>query len=164
MDPGPANVLAVGDTVHVPATQITEVFNQANLGGLEMKIRATGTPTVVGEAHPCSPNDLRLSNLLRCNEGLISVIQLGCSTEAGNTGMADLRVNGRWHIASGSTVRILDTAVRVAHVLDAQGRVLAVTTVSGCDLDLGLMPTGVYVVRGQRADGIVVSDRFVPAR
>jgi hypothetical protein len=164
MDPGPANVLAVGDTVHVPATQITEVFNQANMGGLELEIRATGTPTVAGETHPCAPNNLWISNLLLCNEGLSCLIQLACQTTAISTGIGEASLGSPWYGVTDGQVRLLDTGIRAAQVLDAQGRVVASTHIGGGTLELGLMPTGLYVVRGLRADGSVVTDRFVLAR
>ncbi len=164
MVPGPANVLAAGDTVHVPTTQITEVYNQAGAGGLELEVRAEGTPTVAGETHPCAPNNLWMSNLLLCNEGLNCLIQLSCQTVAGSTGVEENTADQVWYSAAMGQVRILDAGIRTAQVLDAQGRVVAATNVSGGTMDLGARPAGLYTVRAQRADGALVVARFVLAR
>ena len=45
---GPLAVLNAGDAVHFPTTQHTDVYNAANQSGLEMEVRAEGTPTTLG--------------------------------------------------------------------------------------------------------------------
>ena len=45
---GPLAALNAGDAVHFPTTQITDVYNAANQGGLEIEERAERTPTTIG--------------------------------------------------------------------------------------------------------------------
>jgi len=168
MVPGPANVLAVGDTVHVPTTQITEVYNTQNFGGLEMEIRVEGTPTTVGQAHPCAFNDLWLSNLLLCNEGLTSVISLNCVTIAGGVGIEEGNTNVLHFIAplatNGYQLQVIDTEVATARVLDLQGRVVSSANGASPRMDMGTQPDGVYVIQAERTNGQVLTQRFVLSR
>jgi hypothetical protein len=165
MVPGPAGILAIGDTIHVPASGISEVYNQQTSGGLEMRVIAGGTPTVAGESHPCTASQFWISNLLLCNEGLSSALSDGCTTVNGS-GMSIGEINGggAWYMANGDQVRITDNSIRSAQVIDAQGRVVSATNTVGGILDLGTEPTGVYVLRAQRASGEVVSQRIVVSR
>ncbi len=167
MVPGPANVLNVGDTVHFPTTQITEVYNTANQGGLEMEVRAEGTPTTPGQTHPCASNDLWLSNLLLCNEGLTSVISLSCETQPSTVGIDEETTTLSFIAplaANGFQLQVLDAQVHVVRVLDAQGRVVCTSTGSTSRMDLSTQPDGVYVLQAERVSGQVLTQRFVMAR
>jgi len=167
MVPGPANVLNAGDTVHFPTTQISEVYNAANQGGLEMEVRAEGTPTTAGQTHPCTSNDLWMSNLLLCNEGLTSLISLGCETQPSTVGIDEAN-NTLAFIAplaaNGFQLQILDAQVRSVRVLDAHGRVVSTSTVATPRMDLSVQPDGVYLLQAERNNGQVLTQRFVLAR
>ncbi len=56
-----------------------------NGGGLlNMSIIAVGTPTTAGKSHPCAPNNLWMSNLLFCPEGLSAIVNNNCQVQAGS--------------------------------------------------------------------------------
>jgi hypothetical protein len=168
MVPGPANVRAVGDTVHVPTTQITEVYNTQLSGGLELEIRAEGTPTVGEEVHPCEYNDLWISNLLLCNETLSSLISTNCNTAVGSVGIDEASASTLRFIAplaaNGYQLQVIDTEVATSRVLDLQGRVVSSANGASPRMDMGTQPDGVYVIQAERTNGQVLTQRFVLAR
>lgn len=162
MVPGPANILAIGDTIHIPASGQTEVYNQQTSGGLELRLIAEGTPTVAGEVHPCTPSNFWMSNLLLCNEGISTGLNSGCTVQPGSSvGIGEINGSATWYVANGNAVRILDNSIRTAQVIDAQGKVVASTNTVGGVMDLSSQPTGIYVVRAERSNGEVVSQRMV---
>ncbi|MBL8001895.1 MAG: T9SS type A sorting domain-containing protein [Flavobacteriales bacterium] len=164
MVPGPAGILMVGDTIHVPANFITTVFNQQAAGSLQMRVIAAGTPTTAGQVHPCTASMFWMSNLMLCNEGLSTTLSSGCTVQPGSTqGIADLAGSNAWFSNNGTSIRLTDASIRTAQLVDAQGRVVATTNNSGGMLELGTLPTGMYVVRAQRADGSVLSERVMLA-
>ncbi|MCC7503020.1 MAG: T9SS type A sorting domain-containing protein [Flavobacteriales bacterium] len=167
MVPGPANVLNVGDTVHFPITQITEVYNAANQGGLELVVHAEGIPTTPGQTHPCASNDIWMSDFQLCNEGLTSVISLGCETQPSTVGIdeANTALSFIAPLASnGFVLQVLDAQVRTVRVLDAQGRVVSTSTVATPRMDLNSQPDGVYLLQAERSNGEVRTHRFVLSR
>lgn len=164
MVPGPAGILMVGDTIHVPSNFITTVFNQQASGGLEMRVVAAGTPTTAGQEHPCTASQFWISNLLLCNEGLSTTLSSSCTVQPGSTqGIADLAGSNAWFSSNGTSVRLMDPTIRTAQLVDVQGRVVATTSTTGGMLELGAQPSGMYVVRAQRADGNVLAERVMLA-
>jgi hypothetical protein len=162
MIPGPAGILAVGDTIHLGPGGANTVFNQQTSGSLQLRAKVQGTPTVAGQSHPCNTNSFWISNLLLCNEGLSTTLLSGCTTQDGSTiGISELTGESTWFVSNGNALRITDNSVRSAQVIDAQGKVVAATNTIGGSLDLGTEPTGIYVVRAQRANGEVVTKRIV---
>lgn len=160
MVPGPSTGLNVGDTIHVGPGGTNQVFNQQATGILELRLIAAGTPTTAGQAYPCTQNDLWLTTLPICNVMMNKTLGTNCTVQAGSTvGIAELGDESPWYMNSGNTLRILDGRIRTAQLLDAQGRVVATTNANGGMLELGGRPGGIYIVRAQRADGSVVSDR-----
>jgi len=164
MVPGPANALNIGDTVHVPANGISFIYNQQVQGGLTLRLMAEGTPTTAGQTYPCTQNDLWMSNLMLCDEWLNKTLGTNCTVQPGSTqGIADISGASAWYASNGNNVRLIDPTIRTAQLIDMQGRVVATTNSSGGVLELGSLPTGMYIVRAQRAEGAVLAERVMLA-
>lgn len=162
MLPGPVTALSVGDTVHMnPANHL--VFNSGTFGGLELQAWAEGTPTTAGQAHPCAANDLWMSNLLPCNEGLSCAISSGCETEIGN-GITDNRTEAFALIApsvgNGFNLQLTGGSISGGMILDLQGRVITTLANGQHGADMSTMPDGVYVLDVAGADGSRFCRRF----
>ncbi len=164
MVPGPANVLNVGDTVHFPITQIDGGLQRgqsrwAGNGGPRRR-----NPTTAGQTHPCASNDIWMSNLLLCNEGLTSQISLGCETQPSTVGIDEVNTALTFIAplaANGFELQVLDAQVRMVRVLDAQGRVVSTSTVATPRMDLNTQPDGVYRAAGRTHRWTVLTQRFV---
>jgi hypothetical protein len=165
MVPGPAGGLNVGDTIHVGPTGSNQVFNQQVSGMLELRLIAAGTPTTAGQTYPCAQNDLWLTTLPICNVNMNKQLGTNCSVQPASTvGITEANEASAWYASNGNSLRILDAGIRTAQLLDMQGRVVATTTTNGGMLELGAQPAGIYIVRAERADGSVVSDRVALVR
>jgi hypothetical protein len=102
---------------------------------------------------------------LLCNEGLSTQLSSTCTVQPGSTqSIADLSGTNGWFTSNGSSVRLTDLSIRSAQLVDVQGRVVATTSSSGGMLELGTLPTGMYVVRAQRADGHMLAERVMLAQ
>jgi hypothetical protein len=106
------DTLATGDSILIPGGgNLYSLYFFLGGGLLDMSIKAVGVPTTVGQVHPCQPNNLWMSNLMICDEGLSPVINNNCMVEAGTsllvnifgtnspcyspcTGVADASVSG----------------------------------------------------------------------
>ena len=163
MVPGPANPLLVGDTVHITSATHT-VYNTGAFGGLDLQIWAEGTPTVAGQQHICTVNNLWLSNLLLCEEGLTNTVSAGCETQLSTAvnGVASNDIRFLAPMAStGFTLRVLDTDVAQAQVWDMQGRNVATLLSGQRQVDASAFLDGAYILNVLRTNGERATVRFV---
>jgi hypothetical protein len=77
------DTLMLGDTLNLSGgnNNYSVSFVNGN-GNISFNFKAVGTPTTAGENHPCAFNDLWMSNLLLCNEGLTRNVQNTCTVDA----------------------------------------------------------------------------------
>ena len=165
MYPGPAAPLQVNDTIHVgPFGNL--VYNSGSFGGLELEAWVEGAPTMPGEAHPCAPNNLWMSNLLLCNEGLSCTVPGACVTEVSSglamPGGAGLSFDPPC-TANGFSLSCYGP-VRTGRVTDLQGRAVAEFSGGRTIVDASAWPSGAYVVHLSGNDGTALRRTFVLAR
>lgn len=165
MNPGTGSALIIGDLV--PLTAVGhQVYNTGTYGGLGLEVHAIGTPTTPGQTHPCAPNDLWMSNLLLCQEGLSNSASGGCVTEQ-STGIA-IAEEDRFafmlpSVANGFRLQLADPALLAATVSDMHGRAVATIAGGQRSAELNSLAPGAYVVDAIRTNGHRVQRRFVLA-
>ncbi len=82
------DTLATGDSILIPSGGNYFALYFFNYGGLlDMSIKAVGTPTTVGQVHPCQTSSLWMSNLMICDEELTPIINNSCAVAAGGTNL-----------------------------------------------------------------------------
>lgn len=160
--PGPAGPLSIGDTITIHSAQETLVYNEAASGGLFMQVWATGTPTAAGQAHPCAANDLWMSNLLLCFEGLNCLLQASCTTEISNSVQSATAVDAISYIlpSAGNGYRLQVNSPANVRVVDLHGRVVAQEQGTALRMDLSTLPMGAYVLHLEH-NGQVRTERVV---
>ncbi len=80
------DTLTTGDSILIPGGgNLYSLYFFLGGGLLDMSIKAVGIPTTVGQVHPCQPNNLWMSDLMICDEGLSPVINNNCMVEAGTS-------------------------------------------------------------------------------
>lgn len=162
MVPGPAVALQVDDMIPV-SVQDNQVFNTGTFGGLELQVWAVGTPTMEGQAHPCSSSELWMSNLLLCNEGLTAIVQTNCATEL-STGLTDMDRSTISYIPpssmNGYQLQLTVNEPVSGRIIDMQGRVVAMFGTDQRTIDLSGLPGGVYVLTLLGNTGQIVHSTF----
>ena len=83
INPG-LDTLAEGDSIFIPSgTNTFDLFFFGSSNQMNLSFRAVGTPTVVGESHPCQINNNWISNLGICPDGLFAIQVNACAVQAG---------------------------------------------------------------------------------
>lgn len=84
------DTIATGDSIKLtPGINTISFYGFGTAGLVDLIFVAMGTPTTAGQAHPCAANNIWLSNLLLCDEGLSLNLQNNC-TVLSNAGLNDL--------------------------------------------------------------------------
>lgn len=84
------DTLNQGDTLYLTQGNNNYSVSFVNgTGNISFNFKAVGTPTTAGQNHPCAFNDLWMSNLMLCNEGLTRNVQNTCTVDAA-TGIENL--------------------------------------------------------------------------
>lgn len=77
------DTLLQGDTLVLsPGDNNYSVSFLNGTGNISFNFKAIGTPSTAGQTHPCAFNDIWMSNLLLCNEGLTLNVPTNCTVDA----------------------------------------------------------------------------------
>lgn len=88
------DTLAVGDSIFLPSGgNLFSLYFFHGGGLLNMSVKAKGIPTVAFDEHPCQPNNLWMSNLMICDEGLSPIISNNCQVQPANFGVTGSSTN-----------------------------------------------------------------------
>jgi hypothetical protein len=164
ISPGGLTPLNAGDTVQLSNGGMNSCLFPTGSGTMYLSLWMIGTPTTAGQVHPCVYNDLWMSNLMICPEGLSTSISGTCTVQPGTVGLTDNPDIAQQlqfpSPANGNTLRILDPAVRSVEVFNACGSRMASITSGSLVCDWS---EGVYFVRVSSSEG-VRSERMVVRR
>lgn len=162
--PGSSGPLNVGDTVYFDTPGVRSChFPQGN-GTVSLDFRAIGIPTQEGQPHPCAFNQIWLSNLMLCPEGLSKGLSSGCTVQPSSLGLSGV-VAGSNSVdlpnATNGWVLNVSGAAYGAEVFDAVGNRMAAM---GSGSLAFTWPDGLYFVRirsaaGVRTERVLVSRR-----
>lgn len=163
--PGPSAALNVGDTIWLTGTVIRDIVFTTGSGSVELEFKAIGTPTTVGQAHPCAGSDMWISDMGICPETLSLFMDNNCATE-NSTGIIDRQAARPWFIApsaaNGGRMEVYGAIAESIRVLDLQGREVnaPVSTGEGWSMDMGAAPAGIYMVHATALNGELLTRSF----
>lgn len=162
--PGGNGPLNVGDTVILSAGAPNSVYFPSGSGSMTLSFWLIGTPTTAGQSYPCAYNDLWMSNLMFCPEGLSMALNAGCTVLPGTAGVASVAPQAPEisfpSISNGWTLALAHGSFESAVVKDVTGR----TMTARFPANMNSFPEGIYLFQGKRADGTVTTRRFILAR
>lgn len=157
--------LNVGDTVELVNGALNSCFFPTGSGSMTLSLWMIGTPTTAGMVHPCTYNDLWMSNLMICPEGLSTGVDASCTVQAGTVGLAAAPTPGTGielpSAANGWNLRVTDATVTNVELVNACGSVVA--SAGKGSIGTGTLPDGLYFAHISTANG-TRTERFVIAR
>jgi hypothetical protein len=166
VSPGPTAALALGDTIWIDNEVTRFVAFPSGSGSVTLVFKAIGTPTTIGQAHPCSESDFWMSDLGICPETLSLNLTNGCVTD-NSTAVGAVASAGTWFTmpsaSNGYRAELRMVVPGSIQVLDVQGRVVSVPQGSeahGGSVDMAAVPDGIYLLRAIGLNGLPLVGRF----
>jgi hypothetical protein len=156
----------VGASMVIDAAVTRSVILATGTNSAVIEMRAIGTPTTAGQAHPCGTSAFWMSNLMFCPEGLTPVIDNGCTVQLATGVEAPATVDTRiqWPSAANGQQLVIDLPGQeysTARVLDVNGRTVAERGIgTHATISLGHVPAGIYVLYLAKPDGQTSGQRF----
>ena len=130
-----------------------------------LEFRAVGVPTTAGQPHPCQASAFWMSNLMFCPEGLIPVINNGCSVQlsTGVTAAAATVPPMEWpSAANGQQLTVGVAGGALVQIMDLNGRVVLARAMGPqARSDLSQLGEGMYLLHLTATSGQVEVRRFV---